>query len=80
MMITRNNLNEILFENQDARLLIEYVVSHTQATLYYYYGVELTVENALKMYNRAIRAEEEESICNMPFLRLDKNTKKILYS
>ena len=80
MMITRNNLNEILFENQDARLLIEYVVSHTQATLYYYHGVELTVENALKMYNRAIRAEEEESICNMPFLRLDKNTKRILYS
>ena len=77
MMITRNNLNEILFKNQDARLLIEYVVSHTQATLYYYHGVELTVENALKMYNRAIRAEEEESICNMPFLRLDKNTKRI---
>lgn len=31
MMITRANLNEILFENHDARLLIEDVVSHTQA-------------------------------------------------
>ena len=79
MIITKNNLNEILFENQDARLLIEYVVSHTQATLYYYHD-ELTVENALKMYNRAIRAEAEESMCNIPFLNLDKNTKRILYS
>ncbi|WP_313584642.1 hypothetical protein [Lacrimispora sp.] len=42
MMITKNNLNEVLFENQDARLLIEYVVLHTQATLYYYHD-ELTV-------------------------------------
>ncbi len=80
MIITRNNLNEILFENQDARLLIEFVVSHTQATLYYYHDVELTVEKALKMYSRAIRAEEEESTCNRPFLNLDKNTKRVLYS
>ena len=60
MMITRNNLNEILFENQDARLLIERVVSHTQATLYYYHDVEITVEKALEIYNRAVRAEEED--------------------
>lgn len=79
MMITRTNLNEILFENQDAMLLIEYVVLHTQATLYYYHD-ELTAENALKMYNRAIRAEEEKSMCNRPFLNLDKNTKRVLYS
>ena len=30
MKLTRNNLNEVLFENHDARLLIEDVVSHTQ--------------------------------------------------
>ena len=68
MMITKSNLNEVRFENQDARLLIEYVVSYTQATLYYYHGVELTVKNALKIYNRAIKAEEEESAYSVSFL------------
>jgi hypothetical protein len=81
MMITKNNLNEVLFENQDARLLIEYVVTYTQAALYYYHGIELTVENALIMYNRAIKAEEG-SVCNIPFVKsYDKSiTKEVLYS
>lgn len=80
MMITRNNLNEILFENQDARLLIESVVSHTQATLYYYHGIEITVENALKIYNRAVKAEEEESACNVSFLDFLKDESELRYS
>ena len=33
MKITKDNLNEVLFENQDARLLIEDVVTHTSANL-----------------------------------------------
>lgn len=79
MMITKNNLDEIIFENHDARLLIEYIVSHTQATLYYYREVELTVENALKMYNLAIRTEDESSD-RMPYInRYNKNTKDLLY-
>lgn len=72
MMITRNNLNEVLFENQDARLLVEYVVSNTQAAIYYYHGVELTVKNALRIYKRAMKAEEEESAYNVSFLDFSK--------
>ena len=33
MMITKNNLNCVTFENEDARLLILDVVSHTSACL-----------------------------------------------
>ncbi|MEY8352388.1 hypothetical protein AALB39_03430 [Lachnospiraceae bacterium 54-53] len=78
MMITRNNLDEILFENHDARLLIERVVSHTQATLYYYHGIEITVENALKIYNRAVQAEEEESAYHVSFLDFSKEENDLL--
>ncbi|WP_349947958.1 hypothetical protein ABFV83_05650 [Lacrimispora sp. BS-2] len=80
MMITRNNLNEILFENQDARLLIERVVSRTQATLYYYHDVEITVEKALEIYNRAVRAEEEDGACCVSFLDFSREKNKFLYS
>ena len=52
MKLTRNNLNEVLFENHDARLLIEDVVSHTQAGIYYYHDVEITLQAALKIWNR----------------------------
>ncbi len=80
MMITRNNLNEILFENQDARLLIECVVSHTQATLYYYHDIEITVDKALEIYNRAMRAEEEDSYYCVSFLDFFREDHKFLYS
>ena len=80
MMITRNNLNEVLFENQDARLLTEYLVTYTQVTLYYYHGVELTVEYALKLYNRIIRAEEDSLRCNIPFSDTYNKSKYVLYS
>ncbi|WP_313183692.1 hypothetical protein [Lacrimispora sp.] len=80
MMITRNNLNEILFENQDARLLIERVVSHTQATLYYYHDDEITVEKALEIYNRAMRAEKEDASSCVSFLDFSREKNKLLYS
>ena len=50
MKITRDNLDEVMFENHDARLLIEDVVSHTSANLYYYHDIEITVEKALDIW------------------------------
>lgn len=47
MKITKDNLNEVLFENHDARLLIADVVTHTSANLYYYHDIEITVQKAL---------------------------------
>lgn len=60
MKITQNNLNEILFENQDARLLIEDVVAHTGANLYYYHDVEITVQRALDIWYKAKESDQEE--------------------
>ncbi|CUX66127.1 hypothetical protein BN3590_03119 [Clostridium sp. C105KSO15] len=80
MMITRNNLNEILFENQDARLLIERVVSHTQATLYYYHDNEITVEKALEIYNRAMRAEEDDASSGVSFLDFSREKNNLVYT
>ena len=68
MKLTRNNLNEVLFENQDARLLIEDVVSHTQAGIYYYHDVEITLQAALKIWNRANEAEQNEAPYHASFL------------
>lgn len=68
MKITRNNLNEVLFENQDARLLIEDVVSHTQAGLYYYHDVEITLQTALRIWKKANEAEEKDSPYQVSFL------------
>ena len=60
MKITKDNLNEVMFENQDARLLIEDVVTHTGASLYYYHDMEITVHRALDIWYKAMGAEEEE--------------------
>ena len=60
MKITKDNLNEVLFENQDARLLIEDVVTHTSANLYYYQHIEITVQKALDIWYKAREADEEE--------------------
>lgn len=68
MKLTRNNLNEVLFENQDARLLIEDVVAHTQAGLYYYHDIEITVGAALQIWNRANEAERREAPYHVSFL------------
>lgn len=68
MKITRDNLDEVMFENHDARLLIEDVVSHTSANLYYYHDIEITVERALDIWYKAQAAEEETGSYNVSFL------------
>lgn len=60
MILTKNNLNEVIFENQDAKLLIQDVVEHTGAILYYYHGIEITVQTALNIWQRACSLENEE--------------------
>lgn len=74
MKITRSNLNEVLFENQDARLLIEDVVTHTQADLYYYHDAEITVQTALKIWNKAVEAEENDCPFRVSFPCFTGNT------
>lgn len=61
MLITKNNLKEVLFENHDARLLIQDVVTNTSANLYYYHDIEISVRMAIDIYNRAYKADEEDS-------------------
>lgn len=60
MKITKDNLNDVMFENHDARLLIEDVVSHTSANLYYYHDVEITVQKALEIWYKAQEVDEEK--------------------
>ena len=61
MMITKNNLNNVTFENEDARILILDVVSHTSACLYYYNSdIEITVSMALRIQERAYKADDGE--------------------
>ena len=69
MIITRANLNEVLFENHDARLLIEEVVTNTSANLYYYHEVEISVKMAIDIYNRAHQADEEERFYSVSVLQ-----------
>lgn len=59
MKITKDNLNEVMFENHDARLLIEDVVTHTSANLYYYHDIEITVQKALEIWYKAQEADED---------------------
>ena len=54
MIITKNNLNEVLFENHDARLLI--------------HDIEISVRMAIDIYNRAYKADEEDSFYSVSFL------------
>ena len=75
MIITTENLNEILFENQDARLLIEDVVKNTEAVVYYYSGIEIRTMAAIKIWNRAMRMEEQNeaySVSMLDFIRSKK--------
>ena len=60
MILTKNNLHEVIFENQDAKLLIQDVVEHTGAILYYYHGIEITVQAALSIWRRACSLESED--------------------
>lgn len=62
MKITKDNLNEVMFENHDARLLIEDVVTRTSANLYYYHNIEITVQKALEIWYKAQAADEEDDM------------------
>lgn len=69
MMITKQNLNQVTFENEDARLLILDIVSHTSACLYYYdTDIEITVFMALKMRERAYKADRGEGFYSVSLL------------
>ena len=69
MMITRANLNCVTFENEDARMLILDVVSHTSACLYYYdTDIEITVSMALNIRERAYRADDMSSTYSVSFM------------
>ena len=75
MLITRHNLNEVLFENHDARLLIEDVVTSTSVCLYYYHDIEITVKMALDIWHRANEADHSENSYSVSFL--NNNIKKL---
>ncbi len=62
MKITKDNLNEVMFENHDARLLIEDVVTRTSANLYYYHNIEITVQKAWEIWYKAQAADEEDDM------------------
>ncbi|MCD7908149.1 MAG: hypothetical protein LUH04_10805 [Clostridium sp.] len=63
MKITRDNLDEVMFENQDARLLIEDIVASTSANLYYYHDREITVRMALELWYKAQAADCTQAEC-----------------
>ena len=80
MLITKDNLNEVEFENQDARLLIQEVVTNTSASLYYYHGTEITVMKAIDIYNRALKADREDPYYGTHFFGLDGGLPRLLCS
>ncbi len=75
MLITKNNLNEVLFENQDARLLIEEVVTHTGASLYYYHDIVISAMTAISIYQKALKADEENHPYTISFWEYSATTK-----
>lgn len=80
MVITKNNLNEVMFENYDAELLIKEVVTNTSANLYYYHNIEISVKMAIDIYNRALKADEEDTFYTVSFLNNSKNISQLLCS
>lgn len=82
MMLTINNMTEAMFENEDARLLIGDVIKNTSATVYYYTGAEITVMSAIKIWNRAMKAEEQKNgrYCSVSFIDSPKSIDKVLNS
>ena len=76
MKITKDNLSNVIFENHDAKILIEDVVTHTTANLYYY-GEEISVMSAIDIWKRAYKATQEESVYSMSFLKSDSFTHNI---
>lgn len=49
MRITRRNLNQLRFENHNAKLLIEDIVINSSITLHYY-DIEITEKYAIKLW------------------------------
>ncbi len=69
MIITKTNLNQITFENEDARLLLLDVVSHTNACLSYCdTEIEITAFMSLKIRERAYKADRQNSIYRISLL------------
>ena len=69
MMITTKTINQVTFENEDARLLILDVVSHTSACLYYYdTDIEITVFMALTIRERAYKADQKDDFYSISLL------------
>jgi len=62
MRITKENLSEVMFENENARLLIKYVVTHTNVNLYYYHGYEITVQSTIYIWNRAMKPKKKNML------------------
>ena len=82
MKITRDNLDEVMFENHDARLLIEDVVTHTSANLYYYHDNEITVQQALEIWYRAQEVDNGEAGLpySVSFLDFAEDKMRTLYA
>lgn len=60
MRITKNTISGINFENEDARLLVLDIVTHTNAQIYYCdTDMEITVFIALKIREKAYKAEKK---------------------
>ena len=69
MMITKDTINQVTFENEDARLLILDVVSHTGACLYCFdTDIEITVFMALTIRDRAYKADRQTSIYSVSLM------------
>lgn len=50
MMITKENLSDAVYENENAKLLIEDVVENTGVCIYYSHDSEITVAMALDIW------------------------------
>lgn len=77
MKIRKNNLNNILFENHDARLLIEDVIPHTSEDLYSCHDTEITLGKALDIWYKAQDTEysmdnDKEESYGVSFLDFSK--------
>lgn len=81
MMLTQENISDVIFENEDARLLIDDVIKNTSAVIYYYTGVEITVANAIKIWNRAMKADRDildRTPYSISFINSHESIKKAL--
>lgn len=66
MLLTKDNLNDVLFENHDARLIVEDIVTNTDASIYYYADTLFTLERALKLWYKVYK---ENNVIKYPVRR-----------